>query len=99
MSHLRECEFDRRILTTPDVIRASHVVVKANSFPTRIVIREQGSGERTEYVVHMEILKMDASPERDHLTIALKHEGFMQGSYCSSAERAIEVYHERVRAL
>lgn len=99
MSNLRECEFDHRIRTTKDVVKASPVVMKSNCFPCRIVLREVDQGGRVEHVVHLELLKMDLSPERDHLTIALVHEGFQQGSYCQSFERAEVVFKERAAAL
>lgn len=99
MSSLRECRFDHRIRTTEDVIQASKVVLRADNFPFRIVIREVQKPERVEFVVHQELLKMDLDPERNHLTIALVHEGFQQGSYCSKYDRAVELYNERVGKL
>jgi hypothetical protein len=99
MSNLRECEDDHRILTTKDVVKASQVVIKSGNFPVRLVLRQVDTGGRVEFVVHTELLKMDVSPERDHLTIALKHEGFQQGSYCQTYERALEVFKERTAKL
>lgn len=99
MDNLREDETDYRILSTPDVVKATSVVLKPGNFPVRLVLREVSSGGRTEYVVHTELLRMDLSPERDHLTIALKHEGFQTGSYCSTFERALEVFKERAAKL
>lgn len=86
MSNLCECKFDHHIMTTPDMVQASKVVIKSGNFPVRLVIRQKDAGGDVEYVVHTELLKMDPSPERDHLTIALKHEGFQTGSYCSTFE-------------
>lgn len=99
MSNLRECETDHRIMTTRDVVKASPVLVKNGCFPVRLVLREVDKGGRVEYVVHTELLKADLSPERDYLTIALKHEGFQTGSYCSSYERGLEVFKERLAAM
>lgn len=99
MSNLRECEHDHRVMTTRDVVQASKIVIKGGDYPVRLVLRQVDTGGRVEFVVHTELLKMDASPERDHLTIALKHEGFQQGSYCQTYERALEVFKERVARL
>lgn len=99
MSNLRECECDHRVMTTKDVIQASKVVVKSGDFPVRVVLREQEVAGRVGFVVHTELLRMDLSPERDHLTIAFKHEGFQHGSYCQKYERALEVFKERAANL
>lgn len=99
MSNLRECEHDHRILTTRDVVKASKVVMKEGNFPLRIVLRQCDKAGAVEFVVHTELLRMDLSPERDHLTVALRHEGFTQGSYCSKWERAVEVFNERAAKL
>jgi hypothetical protein len=99
MSNLRECENDYRILTTKDVVKASSVIMKSGNYPVRLVLREKETDGRVEYVVHLELLKMDLDPARDHLTVAFKHEGFQTGSYCSTYERALEVYAERVKKL
>jgi hypothetical protein len=99
MSNLRECECDHRVMTTKDVVQASKVVIKSGDFPVRVVLRQCDTGGRMEFVVHTELLKMDLSPDRDHLTIALRHEGFQQGSYCQTYERALEVFKERAAKL
>lgn len=99
MSQLRECNEDYRVMTTKDVVKASPVVMKEGNYPCRLVLREHETNGRVEYVVHLELLRMDLDPQRNHLTIALKHEGFQTGSYCSSFERGLEVFKERLAKL
>lgn len=101
MSNLRECGFDHRVLTTGDVVKASHVVVRYGDFPVRVVLRNKGTnGEgKKEYAVSKEILELDRDPQRNHLSCPLKHRDFIEGNYTTNYERALDLFHDRVGKL
>lgn len=69
---------DPRINTKPDVVAASHVVLKGGCFPYRIVLRDLGE----KFVTHRETLEGDSDTSDDTGTgVRLKHRSFEQGSY------------------
>ena len=94
------CKTDYRIRTTPDVLHASKVVIASGMMPTRIVLRDISRAERTEYVVHMEILAHDPDAEmvKDQ-AFAFRHRAFESGDYFDTLDKAWERFRERASRL
>jgi hypothetical protein len=98
--NLRICDTDPRILTTDDVIEASHVVVRPKCLPLRVVLRYLGENSgRSEYVVHTETLEVSRRPEDETKSIALRHRSFEKGYYCTDKAKALVQLEERASRL
>lgn len=98
--NLRVCDTDPRILTTDDVIGASHVVVRPGRLPLRVVLRQRHEGPGgNEYVVHTETLEVSRRPEDETKSIALRHRSFEQGDYFADKAKALTRLEERAGRL
>jgi hypothetical protein len=95
---LRPDEHDDRIMTTHDIIHASHVVVRGGRRPARLVVRSLPRLDGPEYVVHTEYLDQ-APPPHSGASCGFRHHAFDQGDYFRDMDKAVERFEERVGRL
>ncbi len=84
---------DDRILSRPDVIRATRVIIEQGSMPHRLVVRELEPGAK--WVVHTETFET-ADPLGES-SARLVHVGFANGDYCRTLAEAFKTFEERAK--